>query len=340
MAHKWEWVPQNEHPFERWRRCTNCGAEQERIADRSWNRVTGYSWYPKAGRCNMAKPNPSLTDADYWIAEWLGESNHRASAHTKRAYTADVRAFLSWLPCPFTKATAAQILDWHSTLTGADASKARRLMAVRSFYTFLNAREITNIRVERLRGPKRSHEINDDKVLTETEVNAILDAAKADRATWLFVRFLYQTGARIGEVLGDGALDKKPARWRDFTPMEGGASWLIRGKGRKKRAVFVPNPLWSDLCASAGGASDNAPIFPKWDHQAVRHIIRKLAKAAGIARPVSPHCFRHSNISHMLANGANLAAVRDHAGHSSLEVTSRYAHADKAASPVGALRIK
>lgn len=287
--------------------------------------------------------SPSFTDADYWLAEWLGESNHRQSAHTQRAYTADVKAFLAWLPCPFTKATAAQILDWHSTLTGADASKARRLMAVRSFYTFLNAREITNLRVERLRGPKRSHEINDDKVLTETEVNAILDAAKADRTTWLFVRFLYQTGARIGEVLGDDALGKKPARWRDFTPMEGGASWLIRGKGRKKRAVFVPNPLWPDLCAhlcEKGEASDNAPIFPKWDHQAVRHIIRKLAKAAGIDRPVSPHCFRHSCASHMLANGADIVAVRDHLGHSSLMVTSRYAHASGSASPVRALKIK
>lgn len=289
------------------------------------------------------RKSPSLTDADYWLAEWLGESNHRASAHTQRAYTADVRAFLAWLPCPFPQATAAQILDWHSTLTGADASKARRLMAVRSFYTFLNAREITRIPVERLKGPKRIHQIDDDKVLSEAEVEAILKAAESDYETWLFIRFLYTTGARIGEVLGDTDLKKPAARWRDFTPRESGASWVVRGKGRKKRTVFVPNPLWPELCAylcANGKSSDNAPIFPKWNDQAARHIIRKLAKAAGIARPVSPHSFRHSCISHMLANGANLAAVRDHAGHSSLEVTSRYAHADKAASPVGALRIK
>jgi len=295
--------------------------------------------------------NPSLSDADYWIAEWLGESNHRASVHTQRAYTADVRAFLAWLPCPFPQATAAQILDWHSTLTGADASKARRLMAVRSFYTFLNAREITRIPVERLKGPKRTHQIDDDKVLSEAEVEAILKAAEGDYETWLFIRFLYGTGARIGEVLGDVDLKKPAARWRDFTPTDGGASWTIRGKGGsagkrrgeqrgKRRVVFVADPLWSDLCASCGGASDNAPIFPRWNHQAARHIIRKLAKAAGIARPVSPHSFRHSNISHMLANGANPVQVQRHAGHYSLEMTSRYAHADKAASPVGALRIK
>lgn len=283
---------------------------------------------------------PSLTDAHYWIAEWLSESNHRASAHTQRAYTADVRAFLAWLPCPFTQATAAQILDWHSTLTGADASKARRLMAVRSFYTYLNAREITRIPVERLKGPKRTHQIDDDKVLSEVEVEAILKAAESDYETWLFVRFLYTTGARIGEVLGDADLKKPPARWRDFTTTDGGASWTIRGKGRKRRVVFVPNSIWDAILDRRGEAASTAPIFPKWNDQAARHIIRKLAKAAGIARPVSPHSFRHSCISHMLANGANLAAVRDHAGHSSLEVTSRYAHADKAASPVGALRIK
>lgn len=291
----------------------------------------------------MPKKQPNIlpiTDADYWIAEWLGESNHRASVHTQRAYTADVRAFLAWLPCPFTKATAAQILDWHSTLRGADASKARRLMAVRSFYTYLNAREITRIPVERLKGPKRIHQIDDDKVLSEAEVEAILKAAESDYETWLFVRFLYTTGARIGEVLGDADLKKPAARWRDFTPTDGGASWVIRGKGKKRRVVFVPASLWDAVLDRRGEASSIAPIFPRWNHQAVRHIIRKLAKAAGIARPVSPHCFRHSCISHMLANGANLAAVRDHAGHSSLEVTSRYAHADKAASPVGALRIR
>lgn len=285
------------------------------------------------------QPNPSLTDADYWIAEWLGESNHRRSAHTQRAYTADVKAFLSWLPCPFTQATAGQILDWHSTLTGADASNARRLMAVRSFYTYLNAREITRVPVERLKGPKRAHQIDDDKVLSDAEVEAILKAAESDYETWSFIRFLYTTGARIGEVLGDTDLKKPPARWRDFTPTDGGASWTIRGKGRKRRVVFVPNSLWDAICDTRGEAFSTAPIFPKWNHQAARHIIRKLAKAAGIARPVSPHSFRHSCISHMLANGANLAAVRDHAGHSSVDVTNRYAHAGKE-SPVGALRIK
>lgn len=288
---------------------------------------------------------PPPTDAEYWIAEWLGESNYRRSAHTARAYGADVRAFLAWLPCSCTDATAAQVLKWFGTLKGAHTSNGRRLMAVRSFYTFLNAREITSLRVEMLKGPKRSHEINDDKVLSEAEVQAMLDAAAADYETWLFVRFLYQTGARIGEVLGDKALDKPPARWRDFTPMDGGASWRIQGKGsdprgrKKYRRVFVPNALWDAILDTRDNAPSTHPIFPKWNDQAARHIIRKLAKAAGIDRPVSPHCFRHSCISHMLANGANIAAVRDHAGHSSLEVTSRYAHAS-GDSPVNVLKIK
>ena len=49
-------------------------------------------------------------------------------------------------------------------------------------------------------------------------------------------------------------------------------------------------------------------------------------------RPVSPHWFRHSHASHALARGANPKAVQAQLGHSSLAVTSTYAHASESSA--------
>jgi len=39
------------------RRCTNCGARQERVTHTSWMRVTGYQWLPLVGRCRSPHPD-------------------------------------------------------------------------------------------------------------------------------------------------------------------------------------------------------------------------------------------------------------------------------------------
>ena len=58
MKHNWSY--KNPAPNTRWfkyfgchdlRQCTKCGIVQEKQAEHSWMRVTGYKWYPKAGRC-------------------------------------------------------------------------------------------------------------------------------------------------------------------------------------------------------------------------------------------------------------------------------------------------
>ena len=56
MRHDWEDVhselPITEGIFCRgYRRCKNCGKEQKREQTQNWGRVTGYQWWPLAGRC-------------------------------------------------------------------------------------------------------------------------------------------------------------------------------------------------------------------------------------------------------------------------------------------------
>lgn len=57
MRHQWEDAGSYtaRRPFQKWRRCKNCGKEQQQQSRHLWGRVVGYFWTPKAGRCQVAK---------------------------------------------------------------------------------------------------------------------------------------------------------------------------------------------------------------------------------------------------------------------------------------------
>ncbi len=59
MAHEWEHHPESftmKRPFQKWRRCKHCKAEQEYVSQHEWMRVVGYRWSPRAGRCTAKPP--------------------------------------------------------------------------------------------------------------------------------------------------------------------------------------------------------------------------------------------------------------------------------------------
>ena len=201
--------------------------------------------------------------------------------------------------------------------------------------------------------PKRSQRLPHH--LPVNEVFAILEApdpgtplGRRDRAV---LETLYATGCRVSELTG---LDLD-----DLSPREG----LVRllGKGRRERIVpihrlaldilrrWLPDRHRLRTRRPAGAADDGNPLFVnarggRLTDRSVRRILnlalrtasasltRQMTEAGAdpaagdISRHISPHGLRHSFATHLLDNGADLRAIQELLGHSSLGTTQKYTH--------------
>lgn len=264
---------------------------------------------------------PALRPVDFHIADWLKEN--KKSPHTADAYKRDLNAFLAYAGKDFKEVKTSDVNGWKDTLSGAEATIQRKVVAVRSFFNFCNSRELTNLNLSAIKVPKvRQDVVSQDKLLTRAEVRAMIDAAEPDAEGWLFVRLIYTCGLRVSEALA--------LRWRDLAAVKakGKAQGYIhvKGKGRKFVDVPVPPEMWRDLSKHRGVAEEKDHLFPGiQDRHAAARLVKRLAKAAKISKDVSPHSFRHACVSHLLAKGAPLPAVRDLVRHANISTTHRYA---------------
>lgn len=271
---------------------------------------------------------------------WLAAERGRAPA-TLAAYRRDLRAYWGWLrehAGGLEAVTPAHLQAYVAELRGhglAPASVARALVAVRSLHRFL-AEE----------GPAGTDPAGDvepprvpqglPKALSEVEVASLLaqpvgddPAARRDRA---LLEVLYGTGARISEVVG---LDLGDVDLR---------ARLVRvlGKGGKERVV----PLGRMAAAALGDwlAAPGRPVVAerrrrrrddaeavflnlrggRLTRQGAWEVVRRHARAAGLADRLSPHVLRHSCATHMLDHGADVRAVQELLGHASITTTQVY----------------
>jgi integrase/recombinase XerC len=266
----------------------------------------------------------------------------RSSEETLRAYRSDLEQFEAFLakhhrgggvPGPEGIDTLA-VRGFVASLGHEGLSRSsisRKLSTVRSFLRHaVREGHIESSPADAVPAPRVPRHL--PATLTVDEVFNLLDRIQGDDPPALrdraILEMLYAAGLRVSELVG---LDLGDV---DLPGM------LVRvmGKGRKERVVpfgrKAADSLRRWLASStdvrrAGG--DPTAVFlnlrgSRLTDRSVRRIVdRRLAEAA-IQAHISPHTLRHSFATHLLGAGADLRAIQELLGHSSLSTTQRYTH--------------
>ncbi len=208
------------------------------------------------------------------------------------------------------------------------SSIARKISCLRSFYAFLQKRNlVVGNPTEHLRTPKKEKRLPD--CLDQDEVGNLLTlpdhdvfAGKRDKA---MLELLYSSGLRVSELVGMNmaALDE--------------ANMIVRvlGKGKKERLTPLGQPAMDAirdyLAARQERGLQGEALFinqrgERITTRSVRRILARYVVVAGIKKKTSPHTLRHSFATHLLDNGADLRSVQELLGHASIATTQVYTH--------------
>jgi integrase/recombinase XerC/integrase/recombinase XerD len=275
----------------------------------------------------------------------------RGSAEsTRRAYAADLRAFIAWCEAAGLEPAAVgpkTVRRYVAQLSEAGASPrtvARKLASLRSLFRTLREHGIlAQSPADVVASPKRASTLPD--VLKQSEVERLLDGLPAaeplqqrDRALF---ELAYASGLRAAELVGldlgdvdyDGEqlrVEGKGGRTR-FVPVGEHALAALSGYvqvGRERTA--------SEAHVAPSLARDpRAPLFLSRSGRRlgdgdVRRRLRGWARRSGLGSNAHPHALRHSFATHLLDGGADLRSIQELLGHASISTTQVYTRVESA----------
>lgn len=210
------------------------------------------------------------------------------------------------------------------------ASRARKIMAIRSFYNYLTKKthQLQENPVRDMDTPKQPKTL--PSYLTLEESLQLLDAteeSKFPERDYCILLLFLTCGLRISELI---SLNRSDVR---------GETLRVTGKGDKSRTLFL-----NDACQEAiraylavrrpvSGRNEDALFLSARDARPSRSTVHAMVKrtldAAGLdSSRFSAHKLRHTAATLMLQNGVNLRAVQEVLGHEHLNTTEIYTHID------------
>ncbi len=261
------------------------------------------------------------------------------SRHTQVAYASDLAKLTDWMEnssLPGGVQAPLEVLD-RKTLQrfllsrrgGSSPATQERLVAcLKGFGKFLAARYgLGKNPAQGLLFPRKEKKLA--AVASEDFLQGAL-AAETDgfpsMRTRLCLEMFYGSGLRLSELVklkwGQISRDSRTAR--------------VLGKGNKLRTVPLTQSArqaldqYREECRSRGLPLDGAVLLSRTGRplggRSVQKNVTRALQEMGRQGKSSPHILRHSFATHLLDNGADLMAVKEMLGHSSLSTTQKYTH--------------
>jgi integrase/recombinase XerC len=261
------------------------------------------------------------------------EKERRFSSHTVRSYEVDLRQFFDFCTeqlggKSIAQLTRSDIRDFLGAVLryGYTAKSAvRKLSALKSFFRYLlSTGEVLQSPARGIKGPPIEKQL--PPLITQLQIAQVLnstDDSPQSLRTIAILETIYGSGLRAAELVGLNRSDI------DFAHN----TIRIRGKGGKERLLPLGSKEKSALqkYLAVRGYPDAEPLFlnnqgKRLTTRSVQNIVRRaLSQIAGITA-TNPHALRHAFATHLLERGADLRAVQELLGHSSLSSTQIYTH--------------
>ncbi|MFI5185546.1 MAG: tyrosine-type recombinase/integrase [Chitinophagales bacterium] len=263
----------------------------------------------------------------------------RYSPHTIRSYTDDLIQFFDYAESQFGKILLNeinhnQVRSWLAGMKEKDiASKTinRKISSLRSFFKYLvRTNVLGQTPMSKIITPKMSKRLPD---FIKVEDAAKLIGSLENTEDWkslntkMLITLFYNTGMRLSELINlkETQVDYHKKQIK------------VLGKGNKERIIPVSPEIIKTIkeyiqykkkeFENTGTAllvtEKGEKMYPKYPYLLVRSFLDREVKTLN---KKSPHVLRHSFATHLSNNGADLNAIKELLGHSSLAATQVYTH--------------
>jgi integrase/recombinase XerD len=233
--------------------------------------------------------------------------------------SADIKLFISWL----------------NNLGMLASTQARVISGLKAFFSYLMLEDvIVDNPMALIEAPKLNRKLPD--TLNIYEINSLIDAIDASKPEGMrnkaIIEVMYGCGLRVSELTDLKISGLYPQI--EFIK--------VIGKGNKERlipigavALKLLDIYINQIRVHANIKKGNEDyIFlnrfgAKLSRISIFNLIKSLAVQSGIKKNISPHTLRHSFATHLIEGGADLRAVQEMLGHSSITTTEIYTHIDR-----------